>query len=217
VQNFITVAIDGAAASGKTSTSLWIANEYNLLLVSTGMHYRAITLKIMQAGVSSADGRGIDNFLRAITLGTEIGGNIAGITINGESFGEKNLRTQEVNDTVTRYSAVDSIRKFLLPYQKFQVHVAREHNFRGVIMEGRDITSVILPHADLKFFLEASARKRSLRRKNDGEPDFISERDKLDGQRTICTAGVFRIDTGKNNFRTVTAVISNEIEKILSK
>ncbi|MDR1401483.1 MAG: (d)CMP kinase [Puniceicoccales bacterium] len=217
MQNFITIAVDGAAASGKTSTSLLIANRYNFLLVSTGTHYRAFALKLKQASVSSGDTGGIGNFLRSVVLGTEVDGNVSGITIGGEDFAGEDLRTREINEAVAQYSAVDSIRKSLFVYQRSQIEVAREHGFGGVIMEGRDITSVVLPDADLKFFLEASAGERSLRRKNDRESDFIGKRDKIDGGRIVCGADVFRINTGTNGLNAVAAIISEKIDKILRK
>jgi cytidylate kinase len=217
MRKFVVIAIDGTAAAGKTSTSLRIADRYNLLMVSTGMHYRAISLKMMETAVASDDIDAVDNFLQKISLETHILNNIANISIGGELFDEKDLRSGRVNEVVGQYSAVTNIRKFLLSYQRAQVKIAKDGGFSGVIMEGRDIASVVLPHADLKFFLEATARERSLRRRHDREDDCIGKRDKIDDERTICGEGVHRIDTGKNDLDAVVAIISIEIDKILGR
>ncbi|MDR1433430.1 MAG: (d)CMP kinase [Puniceicoccales bacterium] len=216
-ENFVVIAIDGTAASGKTSTSLRLAEKYNLLAVSTGAHYRAITLGLMRAGIGSGDMDGIRNFLAKTTVGSEISKNVACVTISGETFGDKELRAREVNDSVSAYSSVDEVRKFLLPYQRLQVEIARTRGFNGVVMEGRDIASVVLPGADLKIFLEADAGKRFLRREKDNEDDSIGKRDKMDGKRTICGEGVCKIDTVANGLDSVIAIISSKIDEFLLK
>ncbi|MDR2603411.1 MAG: (d)CMP kinase [Puniceicoccales bacterium] len=216
MQDFITVAIDGAAASGKTSTALRIADKYKFLVASTGSYYRAIALEMMTAGIGSDNVSEIQHFLGKIVLGTKITGNISNITVDGKSFEEKELRTQEVNKNVAFYATIPMIRQRLLPYQRSQINEAHVNGFRGVIMEGRDITSTILPDADLRFFLEAGAQERLSRRENDWEHDYIAERDQIDVRRTIRQDGVHKIDTGINNLDVVVAMISAEIDKILS-
>ncbi|MDR1528183.1 MAG: (d)CMP kinase [Puniceicoccales bacterium] len=216
MRDFITVAIDGAAASGKTSTALRIADKYKFLAASTGSYYRAITLKMMAANISSDNVSGMQHFLGEIVLETKIIGNISNITIDGKSFEEKELRTQQVNKNVASYATIPAVRQRLLSYQRSQISEARTNGFRGLIMEGRDITSVILPDADLRFFLEASAQERLFRRENDWEHDYIAERDKIDVGRTIRQDGVHKIDTDINDLGVVVAMISTEIDEILS-
>jgi cytidylate kinase len=216
MRDFITVAIDGAAASGKTSTALRIADKYKFLMASTGSYYRAIALKMMTAGIGSDDVLGMQHFLGKIVLGTEIIGNISNITVDGKSFEEKELRTQQINKNVASYATVPAVRQRLLSYQRSQIDEARANGFRGLVMEGRDITSVILPDADLRFFLEAGVQERLSRRENDREHDYLAERDKIDIGRTIRQNGVHKIDTEINNLDAVVAMISAEIDKILS-
>jgi cytidylate kinase len=216
MHRFITVAIDGAAASGKTSTALRLSEKYGMLMSSTGLYYRAFTLKMLNCSIGSDDTEAVKDFLRTTTLGSNIYENTTHITINGELFANSDLRSQAVNGAVSRYSAIPAVREFLLDYQRSQVDIARERGFSGLAMEGRDITSVILPDADLKFFLSASVGERSRRRENDSESDCVSERDRLDGGRTICTDGVRRIDTTANDLNAVVGMISTEIDKILN-
>jgi cytidylate kinase len=216
MRRFIIVAIDGTAASGKTSTAMELARMYNFLMSSTGLYYRAIALKMLDAGLTNEDGDALKLFLKETIIGTKLSGNTTNMTINGEIFSDKVLRSQRVNEAVARYSAIPVIREFLFRYQRSQADIARDNGFSGLVMEGRDITSVIFPDADLRFFLEASVFERSQRRGNDHEHDYISERDRIDNARTICGDGVHRINTGQNDLRAVVATISAEIDRILS-
>jgi hypothetical protein len=84
-----------------------------------------------------------------------------------------------VNENVSKFAAVPAVRRFLLEYQRSQAQVARAGGFRGLIMEGRDIGSVIFPEADFRFFLHADPVERARRRAAEGQTDSILERDRL--------------------------------------
>ena len=96
-------------------------------------------------------------------------------------------------------TTLPEVRTALLAYQRSQADVARAHAFRGVVMEGRDIGSVIFPHADFRFFLHADPEERARRRANEGGDDSIKERDRLDTSRKTaplaCPSGATSIDT----------------------
>jgi cytidylate kinase len=104
------------------------------------------------------------------------------ISIDDEFFSERDLHPKNVNEMAASYSSIGEIRKILLTFERSQLHIARKNGFRGLAIEGRDLTSVIFPDATLRFFPEASAQERSLRRKN----DCISERDEIGNRTTIC-------------------------------
>jgi cytidylate kinase len=213
---FVTVAIDGTAASGKTSTASVLARKYNFLMASTGLYYRALTVKMLNGGVDADDGAALGRFLGTFSPGTRIVDGAARLTLNGDDCDDGILRSREVNGAVSHYSSMGVVRDFLTAYQRSQVDIARANGFGGLVMEGRDITSVILPNADLKFFLEASATVRSNRRSNDDGSDDVAGRDRIDGARTICLDGVRRIDTGTNDLTAVIALISSEIDGLLA-
>jgi cytidylate kinase len=215
--DFITIAIDGAAASGKTSTALRVAQKYDMLMASTGSYYRALAVKMINSSVGSGDEAAIGDFLQKITLGTSVSGNITNIAIGGEVIADSELRAQSVNECVAKYSSSPAVREFLVEYQRSQVDIARKGGFNGLVMEGRDITSVILPDADLKFFLSASVVERSRRRENDSESDCVAERDSIDNRRTICNSDVHRIDTGANGIISVVEIISQKIDEIICR
>jgi cytidylate kinase len=107
------------------------------------------------------------------------------------------------------------VRQALFDYQRSQADVARDEGFAGLIMEGRDIGSVIFPDAEHRFFLEADEATRAARRAKEGQTDSIAERDKMDKARKnaplICPQGATRINTGP---RTLEEVIQHIIERI---
>ena len=107
------------------------------------------------------------------------------------------------------------MRAFILAYQRNQVQVAEENGFAGLIMEGRDIGSVVLPTATVRIYLEAEASARNQRRKDEGIVDSIVQRDKIDSSRTtaplVCASGALRID----NTNLSLAAVVEKIEKII--
>ena len=195
---FIIVAIDGGAASGKSSSSRTLSERFNLLHVDTGSYYRAITAELIRRGVSPSNLNAINDALANLNLGTRVNGRSAEMEINGRVAGEE-IRSREVNDAVSHFAAKPEVRAALLAYQRRQADVARSHGFRGLVMEGRDIGSVIFPDADFRFFLHADPDERARRRAGQGQDDKILERDRLDTSRKTspltCPPGATSIDT----------------------
>lgn len=195
---FIIVAIDGGAASGKSSSSRTLSERFNLLHVDTGSFYRAITAEMLRRQVDAKDLAAVAAALAEIELGTRVEGRTARMEIGGRVAGEE-IRSREVNDRVSHFAAIPEVRTALLAYQRGQAEVARDRGFRGLVMEGRDIGSVIFPDADFRFFLHADPEERARRRAKEGQQDSIAERDRLDSSRKTaplaCPAGAVSIDT----------------------
>ena len=198
VSPFIIVAIDGGAASGKSSSSKILADRFNLLHVDTGSFYRHITYELLRRGVAHMPGAALTAALASLEFSTRLNGRSAQMLIGGQPAGSE-IRGQNVNDHVSHYAAIPEVRHTLLGYQRGQVEVARQHAFRGLVMEGRDIGSVIFPSADFRFFLHADPAERAKRRALEGQQDSIVERDRLDSSRKAspltCPAGAIDIDT----------------------
>jgi cytidylate kinase len=196
--SFLIVAIDGGAASGKSSSSRILADRFNLLHVDTGSFYRHLTADLLRRGVAPGDGPALAGALGALRFGTRLDGRSARMLIDGQPAGDE-IRGQHVNDHVSHYAAVPAVRAALFTYQRGQADVARAHGFRGLVMEGRDIGSVIFPDADLRFFLHADPAERAKRRASEGRQDSIAERDRLDSTRQAspltCPPGAIDIDT----------------------
>jgi cytidylate kinase len=195
---FIIVAIDGGAASGKSSSSRTLSDQFNLLHVDTGSYYRALTAEMLNRQVLATDLPAVKTALGDLSLTTRVEGRSAVMEIGGRAAGDE-IRSREVNDAVSHFAALPELRAALLSYQRGQAEVARDHGFRGLVMEGRDIGSVIFPQADFRFFLHADPVERARRRAKEGGQDSITERDRLDSSRKnsplTCPADAVSIDT----------------------
>lgn len=217
-QPFIRVAVDGGAASGKSSTSRVVAAEHGLLHVDTGAHYRAVTRALLDANASPSDSTSVVRALGGLKLGTQIVGHAGLLTLSASVPPDASLRTTEVNTAVSLFAALPAVRAFLFDYQRAQVEVAREAGFAGIIMEGRDIGSVILPDAEVRIFLEADAEARSARRAAEGQSDAIALRDRQDTTRAaapmVCPVGATRIDNTQLGLAEVVAKVGEIIRSV---
>ncbi|HMD61425.1 MAG TPA: (d)CMP kinase, partial [Opitutaceae bacterium] len=195
---FIIVAIDGGAASGKSSTSRILSERFNLLHCDTGSYYRSVTAEMLRRGASPGDIASVNAALASIRLGTRILGRSAEVEISGRAPGGE-IRSREVNSSVSHFAALPEVRAALLGYQRGQAEAARKGGFRGLVMEGRDIGSVIFPDADFRFFLYADPAERERRREKEGLEDRVAERDRIDSSRKAAPLsrppGAIAIDT----------------------
>ncbi len=217
--SFIIVAIDGGAASGKSSSSRALSDRFNLLHVDTGSFYRAITSELLRRGVAPADLPAVKAALTGLKLGTRVTGRSAQMEISGHVAGNE-IRSAAVNANVSHFAAIPEVRTALLEYQRSQVDVAKRAGFRGLVMEGRDIGSVIFPDADFRFFLHADQTERARRRANEGHQDSIAERDRIDsGRKTAplaCPAGAVSIDTTHVTLPDVVEMMARQIANRLT-
>ena len=220
-QGFILVTIDGGAATGKSSTASALAERYGFLHADTGSHYRAITKRLLEKGVSPVDNGALEKGLQEIVLTARLKDFHTMIEIDGKLYTGSEIRTDDVNDNVSRFAALPSVRSHLLDYQRRQKAFAIEHQFKGMVMEGRDIGSVIFPDAPLRIFLSADTQTRISRRAQQGEVDQIEERDRQDsGRKTaplIKPTGAVEIDTGSFDLSQVVDIISEHINKLQSE
>jgi cytidylate kinase len=197
-QPFIIVAIDGGAASGKSSTARALSKRFNLLHADTGSYYRALTAEMLRRGAEPGNLDSVREALGGLSLGTRIEGRSAAIEVSGRTPGEE-IRSRGVNEAVSHFAAIPEVRSALLAYQRGQAEAARRGGFAGLVMEGRDIGSVIFPDADFRFFLVADPAERERRRERQGQADLVAERDRLDSSRKTAplsrTDGAVSIDT----------------------
>jgi cytidylate kinase len=195
---FIIVAIDGGAASGKSSTSRALSERFNLLHSDTGSYYRAVTAEMLRRCAAPGDLESVKAALADLRLGTRIEGRSAEIEVSGRMPGDE-IRSRQVNDAVSHFAAIPELRAALLPYQRGHAEAARRGGFAGLVMEGRDIGSVIFPGADFRFFLHADPTERERRREKQGQEDQVAERDRIDSSRKTAPlsrqAGAISIDT----------------------
>lgn len=150
----INIAIDGPAGAGKSSIAKAVAHEKGYIYVDTGALYRSIALFSLE---NSLEGESLVNSLDKINLSLEFIDGSQHVIMNNNDISDK-IRTPEVSMNASKVSAIPEVRKFLFGLQK---KIAAENN---IIMDGRDIGTVVLPDADLKVFLTASAEERANRR-----------------------------------------------------
>ena len=204
---FIIVAIDGGAAAGKSSTARALSERFHLLHADTGSYFRALTAEMLQRNVAATDLPAVRAALAGLQLSTRVIGRSAAMEIGGRCAGEE-IRSAEVNAAVSHFAAIPELRTVLLNYERGQAEVARRHGFRGLVMDGRDIGTVIFPDADFRFFLHADPAERTRRRAQEGQQDTVIERDRLDSSRATaplaCPPGAIAIDS---TFLTLAQVI----------
>ena len=212
---FVRVSVDGGAASGKSSTSRAVAAEHGLMHVDTGSHYRAVTLALLRSGAEPGDPAGVRSRLASLRLGARVSGSSALVELDGAAPRAEELRTPEVNASVSPFAAIPEVRAFLLGYQRSMAALAERGGFAGVIMEGRDIGSVVMPEAEVRVFLEADTAVRDARRAAEGVRDAIAQRDKADASRAaaplVCPAGAVRIDNTRLGLAEVVAEVGRLI------
>ena len=154
----VSIAIDGPAGAGKSTLARKTAETFGYIYVDTGAIYRTVGLAARRAGVASKDAEGVTALLSGLDI--ELRHNENGeqrMYLMGEDVSDQ-IRTPEISIYASDVSAMPSVRAYLLEMQR---KLAREHS---VVMDGRDIGTVVLPNADLKVFLTASAEARAGRR-----------------------------------------------------
>ena len=214
--SFFIIAIDGGAGPGKSTTASMLSERLNFLHVDTGSHYRSITRHLLNEGIGPNEAENYIN-INKITLSSEIEGRKSKLSVDGKSFGKDQLRSKEVNDMVSKFACLPALRNTLFNYQREQADLAQSYNFVGLVMEGRDIGTVIFPDSDLKVFLHADSSVRENRRKRDGESDEIASRDRQDKQRQVAplmeSLGSLRIDTSALGIEEVYETIVTHIKR----
>ena len=186
--SYKSIAIDGPAGAGKSTVARAAAAKLNYLYVDTGAIYRTVALAMDRLGVDPADPKQVVPALPGLDIRMEYGQDGEQHMLLGGEDVSRAIRENRISGLASKVSALPQVRAFLLEFQR---KLAREHD---VIMDGRDIGTVVLPNADVKVFLTAGAEARALRRQKELEQrgrkaDYqtilaeIVQRDRQDSQR----------------------------------
>ncbi len=218
----IQIAIDGPGGAGKSTISKAVAAKLGIVYVDTGALYRTIGYYVRSKDLDPHDKEAVSACLGEITIEVRYVDGVQKVFLNGEDLGDR-IRTPEMSMYASAVSAIPSVRSFLLETQK---DIARKNS---VIMDGRDIGTVILPNADVKIYLTASAECRAKRRYDEliakGQEvryeDVLremNERDTQDSTRDIAPAqaakdAVVFDNTGMNLEESVEAIVKLIHEK----
>lgn len=224
------IAIDGPVAAGKGTTAKMVAARLGYLYVDTGAMYRCLTLFAKQKNINWRDEAQITKLLEvekpiielSIPNENEKDGRLCTVKLNGEDVSWK-IRTEEISSGVSIITQYGAVRDYITPMAR---QIAKVQN---VVMEGRDITTVVLPDANLKIYMDADPSERARRRHRElmarGEDvsyeevfSQLRERDKRDSERTIAplkkAKNAWILDTSGMDIDQVANLITKRVEEI---
>lgn len=153
----IAIAIDGPAGAGKSSISKVVANELGYLYIDTGAMYRGVTWAVLDSHVNVKNQKDVEALLPSLDLTLEPTANACKVFVKGQDVTDL-IRQQQINENVSTIASYKGVREYLVERQQAMASVG------GVILDGRDIGSVVLPNAELKIYLTASVDARAKRR-----------------------------------------------------
>ncbi len=196
---FVAIAIDGPAASGKSTLARLLAQKLGLVMVNSGAMYRALTWKVLREGVDPHDNAAVVALLHRTRLDCGDDGTYSTIAVDGIDPGEE-LRSSAVNANVSAVSAVPEVREALVALQRDYLNRA------SIVMEGRDIGSVVFPDTPFKIYVDADEHVRTARRRDAGEHDPVAKRDAADSGRVhaplIVSEGAAILDTSHHTIES---------------
>lgn len=222
----VSIAIDGPAGAGKSTMARAVAKDMGFVYVDTGAIYRTVGYYIQMCGIGPRDVDGVTRLIDEVNIEIQYPEDgLQHMILNGKDVtGE--IRTPEMSDYASKLSTLQVVRDFLLDVQR---DLAKKHN---VVMDGRDIGTVVLPRADVKIFLTASAEVRAQRRllefqaKGDQKSTFasvlqdIKQRDERDSNREIAplkrAADAYLLDTSDLSIDQAVVAMKEIIEKRLA-
>lgn len=170
------VAIDGPAASGKSSVARELARRLGFAYVNSGAIYRAITWHILQKGIDPGDSDLIAQTIESVNIACDLENNDSRVSIDNIDLTDR-LHDDRVNENVPRVSSILRVREIVVRKMR---NYARSQD---LVVEGRDIGSVVFPDTPYKFYVDASPEVRLQRRLAQGQRDEIAARDRADSSR----------------------------------
>lgn len=224
MQKKLIVAIDGPAGSGKSTTAKLLAQKLNYLYIDTGAMYRTVTLFAIRNNILGLNEK-IVKLASDLDIVLEFVDGETKVTVSGENVSQA-IRSYEVNQNVSDVSKIEGVRKVLVQKQQ------QMGKNGGVVMEGRDITTVVFPDADVKIFLTAEIDERAKRRalefaqKGTDLPlnevkENLKKRDMIDSSREVSpltkSADAIEVDTSNVSINEQVNIIIDHIKRIATE
>ena len=210
----VVIAIDGPSASGKSTVAKAVAEALQYCYVDTGAMYRAVAWKCLEEEIDTADSKAVVKLLGKIDLTVGFEGGQSQVLVDGFDPGAR-IRSEAVSSAVSRVSAIPQVRKRLVAEQR----ALRKHG--DLVMEGRDIGTVVFPETPFKFFVDASPKVRAQRRaaelraSRDQIAKTLEQRDRHDSTRAAsplkAAADAVQIDTSDKSVDAVVDLILKHI------
>ncbi len=206
----IAIAIDGPAASGKSSVAKCVAEELGFVFVNSGAMYRAFSWQVIQFGIDPAEAKGVLELLEKTQFDCGQQDGVGTVLVDGVDPGDE-LTSDSVNATVSAIAAYPEVRERLVAAQR----VYRDNG--NVVMEGRDIGSVVFADTPYKFYIDASPEVREKRRRDQGIVDSISDRDRQDSSRKasplVAAEGAVIVDSSELTLEEVVQQVLKELKE----
>lgn len=207
----IVITIDGPAASGKSSVARIVAQRLGYIYVNTGNMYRAMTWAVLQTGIDPNDQDTVRTTAEGITIESPVADGQTQVSVNGRPLSNEDLNSDPVNRGVSLVARVPEVRARLVADQRALTQLG------SLVMEGRDIGSVVFPESPLKFYIDASEEVRAARRRAQGHNDQVAERDRLDSTRKasplVVPEGAYVID---NSHLTLEGAVQAVLDRLPS-
>ncbi|MGB2403169.1 MAG: (d)CMP kinase [Akkermansiaceae bacterium] len=207
---FFAIAIDGPAASGKSTVARRLADRLGLIMINTGAMYRAIAWASLKKNVDVSDPEAVAAMLRETLVTCGVTDGQSTILVDGIDPGQA-LREDQVNARVSKVAAVPEVRELLVEKQRAFLQLD------SLVMEGRDIGSVVFPDTPYKLYIDASEEVRLARRSAEGLADVVSKRDEEDSKREnsplIVADGAAVIDSSEMSIDEVVEAALVELQK----
>ncbi|KRM25001.1 MULTISPECIES: (d)CMP kinase [Limosilactobacillus] len=226
MQNGIQVAIDGPASAGKSTVAKLVAKRFNYVYCDTGAMYRVVTLAALQQGIAMDGTKQIADLARQVKISFKPGDPEQRVFLNGEEVTTA-IRQGEIDNNVSAVAAIPAVRQEMTNQQR---QIAQTG---GIVMDGRDIGSTVLPNAPVKIFMVATAHERARRRYVENKEKGIATaslaelqheielRDQKDSSRKVSplvqAPDAIRLDTTKLTIDEVVDKISDIIKKTLNE
>ena len=193
------IAIDGPAASGKSTLARELAKRLGLVMVNSGAMYRAVTWKALKERIDPTDDAAVVAMMRRIEIHCGEIGMTSTITVDGMDPTDE-LRSELINSNVSAISAIPEVREKLVALQRGYL----DHT--SIVMEGRDIGSVVFPDTPFKIYVDADEEVRAARRTHVGEVDSVAKRDAADSERAhaplMIAEGAVILDTSHHTIES---------------
>ena len=204
----IAIAIDGPAGAGKSSISKVVANELGYLYIDTGAMYRGVTWAVLDSHVDVKNQNDVEALLPTLDLTLEPTASACKVFVKGQDVTDL-IRQQQINENVSTIASYKGVREYLVERQQAMAAIG------GVILDGRDIGSVVLPDAELKIYLTASVDARAKRRwlevqgTSNEQPledikKYVESRDEMDKNRDesplVCVEDAIVVDSSNMTF-----------------